>query len=316
MIKKRNIPKVSVIMPVYNAERYLREAVESILNQTYRDFELLLFDDGSTDNSKDIINLLATRDDRIVVFSRGNKGLVATLNEMIKSSKGEFIARMDADDISLPKRLELQTSFLEKNIDIVAVGGLSILINERTQKITPLQQPLDHNAIDSANLIGHCSIVHPSAMIRKDALLAVGSYRIEFPQAQDLDLWLRMAEVGRLANLPDPILLFRIHSESISERHGDAQKNLARLACSEACNRRGITREFESAEHWRPSTELSSQLKFLIQYGWSAWQNNYRDAWAHYAWRAIKLSPFELKPWKLLIFGYFKRPVSRGHEQI
>lgn len=302
-------PSISVLLPVYNAEPYIRDAVESILAQTFRDFELLILDDGSTDGSLNILLECQEKDSRISVKSRENRGHVASLNELISKSRGRYLARMDADDVSLPHRFKQQFEFLEANLDHVAVGGWPLYINSKGLRIGVIQTPLNHDEIDQANLKGHASIWNPTAMMRKSAVMGVGCYREQYKHAEDLDLWLRLAEIGKLQNIPDVVLLYRLHATSISESKGDAQRADGKLACAEAWRVRGITGKYEASDLWRP-TDLSMH-QYALQYGWMAWAHGYRSTWRNYAREALLLRPFSLDTWKLIVFGFLKRPVGQ-----
>lgn len=303
------VPTVSVGLAVYNAGCYLREAVDSILEQTYTDFELLAYDDGSMDDSLAILKEYELKDSRVRVFSRENRGLPATHNEMIDLARGRYMARMDADDISLPDRFALQVAFLDANQDVVVVGSWVETINEYGQVIASLKSPTEHADIDRLNLTGHSSIVHPTAMIRQTALIEVGGYDKRMEVALDFDLWLQLAEVGKLANLPTVCLQYRLHSGAISESRRELQGQLARLACERAWTRRGIEGKFDpTAVDFRPGNDLESQHKYALRYGWMSWNGGHMDTWWTYAKRVIALKPMAISSWKLLIFGFIKSP--------
>lgn len=309
-------PLVSVIISVYNGEQFLEEALESILDQTYTHFELLILDDGSSDDSLSILRRFERRDHRIHVVTRENRGLVRSLNELIAMSKGVFLARMDADDISLPERFEKQVAFLQENTDVAAVGSAFLLIDARGRKIAAISSPLDHNSIEQELLRGHCVLSHPSVMIRADAMARAEGYREAFTCAQDLDLWLRMSEFAKLANLPDVLLYYRIHATSISEASGIEQRAAKDRATNEAWVRRGIEGKFVSEGHWRSDGSHSSILEFTLKYGWMAWSNGYRGTWQSYALRALRLNPLSIEAWRLAVFGLLKRPsLVRGAER-
>jgi glycosyltransferase involved in cell wall biosynthesis len=301
-------PVISVLLPVYNAQRYLPDAVESVLDQTFADFELIAFDDGSTDGSLQLLRNYAARDPRVRLFTRENRGLVATLNEMIGLANGRYLARMDADDICKPERFERQVSFLDSHADYVVVGGWLEWMNDRGQIIGTIKTPEAHEEIDAAHLKGHTSICHPAAMLRNLGRNAIDWYDEQCLDAEDLDLWLRLAEVGRLANIPEVVLTYRIHAESISEAKGQRQRDAMRRACALAWVRRGIRGHFEGNSHWRPGRDAASLHRFALQYGWTAWAQGHRDAWRSYAWQALRSRPFDRASWKLLIFGLFRRP--------
>ncbi len=302
-------PSVTVALPVYNAEPYLKSAIKSILKQTFIDFELLVIDDGSTDNSLTILKEYQAKDSRIRIIARENKGLVRTLNELIDLAKGRYIARMDADDISMPERFVKQVEFLDKHPLCNVVGSWRELINEDEQKIGIVESPTDHFEIDQLHLVGHSTIPHPGAMIRKTSLLEVGGYDERMETAQDLDLWLRMAEKGKLANLAEVLIQVRIHGDSVSEKKRELQGENSRQACERAWARRNVKGEFDSTSvDWRPGNDLYSQHKYTIKYGWMAWNFGHRDTWWTYVRRAFLLKPFASSSWKLLVFGVIRTP--------
>lgn len=238
---KPNPPRVSVILPVYNAGRYLDAAVGSILNQTFTDLELIVIDDGSTDGSTDTLRAHDARDARIKLVCRENRGLVATLGELIALASGDLLARMDADDIALPERLETQVAFMEANPLVVCIGGGIILIDEHDQELHHPPPVTGDAHVQRSALEGRMPICHPAAMFRAEAIAKAGGYRPEAYPSEDLDLWLRLGEIGRLDNVPQAILRYRVHEASVSVQHSDRQVAKMREACESAWARRGIT---------------------------------------------------------------------------
>jgi glycosyltransferase involved in cell wall biosynthesis len=299
-------PTISVLVPVYNAQPYLREALDSILAQSFADFELLALDDGSTDLSLRILREYESKDSRVRVISRENRGLVSSLNELISESRGCYLARMDADDVCLPDRFKKQLAFLQSNPDHIMVGGCVQLVNRNGLPIRDFDNPPSHDEIDRANLGGHTAISHPTALIKRDVLLKVGGYRQEFVHAEDLDLWLRLAEIGKLANLAEFVLQYRLHDFSVSHKNGLLQLESQKRACCEAWKRRGIEGTY-TAELWRPPGK-DARHKFALENGWTSWANGYRQTWLHYAWRALLLHPLNKATWNLIIFGLLRRP--------
>jgi glycosyltransferase involved in cell wall biosynthesis len=234
-------PAVSVLMPVYNAARYLAEAVESVLAQTFRDFEFVIVDDGSTDRSPAMLDEYAKRDSRIRIIRRPNTGIVGALNDAIEESKAALIARMDADDVSLPDRLEKQVAYLRDHAECVALGSRVVGIDPYGCVLFQSEHKLTHEEIDAELLNGvGWSIVHPVAMLRRDAVEKVGLYRRQWQYVEDLDLFLRLAETGKLANLPDRLLRYRQHTESINRTRAAEQATLADACVREAYRRRGL----------------------------------------------------------------------------
>lgn len=309
--QEHHVPLISVILPVYNGEKFLAEAIRSVLDQSFSDFELLALNDGSTDGSLSILKNFELEDSRVKVKSRQNLGLVRTLNELISMARGKFLARMDADDICFPSRFEQQMAYLHEHTDILVVGSEAIHINAEGLKVGRIECPQSHSEIEALLLRGHCPIFHPSVMVRAEAMAAVGGYREEFPYAQDLDLWLRMSELGKLANLPDPLLFYRLHDGSISEYAGEKQREAAERATTEAWGRRNMVGQFHSEDLGRPGADVVSRHRFALQYGWTAWSQGYRETWRSYAWQALWLAPRSLDTWKLLIIGFLRRPNSR-----
>src|SRR5712691_3655370 len=161
---------VSVLMPVFNGEKYLSAAVESILAQTYPDFELVILDDGSTDGSLRMLQQFQRRNPRIRIISRENRGYVKTANQLIGIAQGEYVALMAQDDIALPERLALQVAFLRKNPAVVCVGGSFELIDGEGRYLTLLRQPETDRDIQRLNLVGHTSIHSACVMVRREPL--------------------------------------------------------------------------------------------------------------------------------------------------
>jgi glycosyltransferase involved in cell wall biosynthesis len=209
-------PSISVIMSVYNGERYLKEAIESILNQTFTDFEFIIVNDKSTDNSAKIIS--GFNDPRIVVIENSeNIGLTKSLNKALKVARGEYIARMDCDDISLPKRFEIQKKFMDENMNIVLLGGKTIIINNEgteTGKKDVIQNPLE---LKFRLLISN-QISHSTVMFRTAIVIELGGYNEEYRYVQDYELWSRLNKLGYLiSNIDEALLKYRFHAESITQ---------------------------------------------------------------------------------------------------
>lgn len=208
-------------MPVYNGAQFLREAIESILTQELTDFEFLIINDGSTDNSENIIR--GYEDDRIRYFKNDeNRGLVESLNRGIQLSQGKFIARMDADDISMPSRLFKQLHFMQQHPEVGAVGTwFKNLVNETVREGGRYQTS---DTLIRLKHLYQINICHGSAMISTATLKEHNiSYRNEYVHAEDYDLFDRLGQVSRLANLPEVLYLVRVHPHRISKRHAEAQ---------------------------------------------------------------------------------------------
>ncbi len=299
-------PLVTVQMPVFNGARHLRNAVNSILGQSYTNFEFLIIDDGSNDESLEILKSFEALDKRIKLISRGNKGLGATQLELSVAAQGIFVAQLDQDDIAHADRLAKQVAFLVDHPEVVCVGSAYQIIDGEGRLLTTLNPPMEDAEIQLFNLQGHCAILHPSVMIRKSALVAVDGYDPNFNTAVDIDLWLRLGEIGKVANMPDVLLKYRLHENSASERVGETQRDEARMACESAALRRGIAPCFEANRAWRPTKDRASRYAFMIQYGWWGWNSKQRLTAITYAIKAIQASPLMSGGWKLLIVSIVK----------
>ena len=180
-------PLASVLLPVFNAERFVCQAIQSVLTQTFEDFELLLLDDGSTDRSPEIIRDVAAHDCRCRIVMGPNRGLIATLNNGILLARAEFIIRMDADDISRPNRFTKQIEFLQRNPQHVALGSRLELIDPEGLPICEIIDCYSHEQIEAALLTLGVAIPHPASSIRRSALVRIGGYRAEYVHAEDRD---------------------------------------------------------------------------------------------------------------------------------
>ena len=209
------VPKVSVVMAVYNTESFLQEAVDSVLAQTFKDFEFVIINDGSTDHS--LAMLQRYTDPRIRIIDQENHGLIDSLNKGIELSRGQYIARMDADDRCEPDRLDLQVRSLDRNSDIALIGGAISTMDELGNQLAPrVEFPVTHEQI-WAN-IGRKPWVfcHPAVMFRRDAAIDVGMYRTGFAHAEDAEFFARMMSKYQAANLPDVVLNYRLRRSAIS----------------------------------------------------------------------------------------------------
>lgn len=206
------MPLVSVVMPIHNAERFLAEAIESVLGQTYRELELVMVDDGSTDGSYEIAQRYAKRDARVkLVRNDRNLGIVKTRNRLFDEANplSVHFAVLDSDDVCLPDRILRQVEFLEAHPDHAIVGGNTLIIDEQGREIGSRVYPSTHEALSSV-ITRYNPIAQPSVMIRRSALEQVGRYDERYSRCQDYDLWLRMAARYKIANLDAFTLKYRI----------------------------------------------------------------------------------------------------------
>ncbi len=247
---------ISVIMSNRNTpEEYLREAIESVLNQTYSDFEFIIVDDCSTDNSLEIIESYADARIKIIKNSE-NLGLTKSLNKAISCAEGEFIARMDADDICLPERFEKQVDFLKHHPDIIVCGtwvelfgdGTSVYNEKHSRKILPEKELLQINLLFG----NHMNIIHPTAMFNHKLLKENNiTYNEKYIYAQDYRMWVECARKGELANVPEILFKYRIHNKAVSSDKKSVQNECAKNIMAEQLSWLGLKlpEDWETV-HW------------------------------------------------------------------
>ncbi len=292
-------PPISVLMPVFNAEKYVAAATQSILSQTFSDFEFIILDDGSTDASLSILQRHAALDPRIRLISRENRGLVATLNEMAALAGGRYLARMDADDVSHPSRFSCQLEFMAAHPDVAVLGTRGLFIDPDGEPLVDFVHIFHHDEIVAALLTPALGIIHPSAMIRRDALIAAGGYRDDCRHAEDLDLWLRLGEVHRLHNLDQVLISYRVHAQSVSKTNHLDQWLTARRVVDEALRRRG----FPPAAQRQPIEPLASPAEMQRMWAWWALNaGNLRTARKH-AMRVLLQEPLSLASWRVAAYA-------------
>lgn len=217
------MPAISVLLPVYNAAHFIDKAITSILTQTMKNFEFIIINDGSTDSSGEILQKFAHKDIRIRLVQRPNKGLISTLNEGIALARSPFIARMDADDIALPNRLKCQYEYLSKHPETLALGSYIQLMDEYGEVYRTKRLPIGPHIQEA--LRWGSPLAHPSVMIRTEAMRKAGGYPSDFPAAEDYALWLRLLSLGKIDNLPDVLLSYRVHGTSVSHKHARQQRD-------------------------------------------------------------------------------------------
>lgn len=207
-------PKITMLMPAYNAEKYIRKAIISVLNQEFIDFELLIINDGSTDTTKQIIESFS--DPRIRLINQANQGIAAALNIGLLNAKSDIVARFDADDICMPERLSLQYQFLSINADYVIVGSNADYIDMHDEFVFTGRMPAYSDEAIRRLIYNYCPLIHSTIMFRKEPVLDAGSYNIHAHAFEDHLLWLKLLRYGKACNLQEKLVKVRLAPESIS----------------------------------------------------------------------------------------------------
>lgn len=262
-------PCVSVVMSAYNAEAYLAEAVESILNQTFRDFEFVIIDDGSTDKTAEILARYENLDKRVRVYNQANQGLVTALNRGVGLARGRYIARMDADDISLPERLSKQLDYMESHPEVGVMGSQMNQMDEKGNPLSSFATPLSHDVI-VWKMLFECAVAHATVMMRKPLLIHVGGYNPCYLHIEDTELWSRLIWVTRFANHPDCLFLRRKHKQSVCSTQAARQLEIG-MAIRRGLFERILDREVKQdvvellSRSWHAETILTDgQIKEVI----------------------------------------------------
>ena len=298
------------MLPAYNVEPYIEAAVQSLLDQTFRDFELLVMDDGSVDRTASILEELARRDARVKLTVVSHVGYVPLLNRMVQAAKGDLLARMDADDIALPERFEKQVHFLDSHPEVVAVGGQAIYIDPKGRELGPCDRLLDHDAIEAAYL-GRAggAMLHPTVMMRAQTARQIGGYNPSYSSAEDLDFFLRMTEVGRVANLPDVVLKYRVHLKSVSHTRQAEQLETQYRILKEAHHRRGI--EMKDGPGSNKPPRPASTERFLRRWAKLALASGRFDLARKYAFASLVRKPWSIRTLSVLLKAMLA-PMSRS----
>jgi glycosyltransferase involved in cell wall biosynthesis len=322
-----NSPTVSVVMSVFNDARYLRQSMESVLSQAGVDFEFVIVDDGSTDESREILREYAANDSRVRVILQPNQGLTKALIAGCNAAQGRYIARQDADDISLPGRISIQSKLLSDNPKICFVSCQAEVIGPQGEILNKHRRPTDPNEATDLLLHGGSSPPgHGSVMFRRDAYIQAGGYRQEFYFAQDCDLWFRLAEIGLLGYSGETLYQYRLDPSSVSgarqviKREFSAAVDECRRFRLDGKNEKPVldkcialrTRIFE-----KTASSEAATLYFIAR---NSFLSHPRNA-ASYLLKSLRGNPFYLKAWLLLLaipFAYslsqlktfFSRPVD------
>jgi glycosyltransferase involved in cell wall biosynthesis len=318
-VPTKTLPLVSVVAAVYNGRRYLRQSVQSVLSQEGVELEFVVVDDGSTDGSGDVLAELAAADPRLRVLRQENQGLTRALIRGCAEARGELIARHDADDLSLPARLRRQAERLAGDAELSMVSCSAEAIGPEDEPLYLSQRSEDSPDLRDFDFRSwQAPPAHGTVMFRRSAYRRAGGYREEFYFAQDMDLWLRMNEIGHVAFLRDVLYAYRVSESCISNRHRPLQRELARLvhACHEA--RRQAQSEaplLQAARTMRPGqqgpqgADPTGGAYFI---GRCLLRRGDRRA-RRYFRRVLVQRPLHLRAWVSLAASYLPRPAA-AHE--
>lgn len=296
------LPKISVVMSLYNSKHYLKEAIDSVLSQTYTDFELIVIDDGSEDNSSEIVN--SYDDTRINLLTQKNTGLATALNNAIAAASSEYIARMDPDDICLPKRLAIQYNYLQTHPKVVLVGSSATCIDEHGTALANIVKPAMHMKGESTLPESPC--IHPTVMLRRAAFEKAGGYPKNMRYGgEDAVLFNKMIAYGAIANLPDILLLYRIHPTSMSQKSKRFNVLLRKMVCSEVYNETITESDLQSlGEAYSAST--SSLYGYHLYLGKLFLANIGKESMARlYFEKILCVKPFYMQVWLYWFSSYF-----------
>jgi glycosyltransferase involved in cell wall biosynthesis len=294
--KNRIFPKISVVMPVYNSEVYLEEAIESILNQSFNDFEFIIIDDGSKDDSFRIIQRY--KDSRICLFHHKiNAGISSCLNLGIKHSHGEFIARMDSDDVCEFNRFEEQLNFMQNHTHISLCGTRTKIMCQNGEIFSIRNSKIGDQEIKIALFLGETSISHPTAMMRRNFLLSNNLYyNPRHLYAEDYDLWCRISVLTKLENINEPLVRYRLHEKSVSNLFEEKQRLSARTVLSIYMHNIGVpyTQE-ELALHYQFALSMGESRTKKLFDDVLSWKNHLIRMNNKHGWFNREIFPIELE---------------------
>ncbi|MCC7145360.1 MAG: glycosyltransferase [Phycisphaeraceae bacterium] len=297
-------PLVSVLMPVYNLERFLDEAVRSIRAQTFTAWELIAIDDGSTDRSLAILQQHAAEDPRIRVLSRANTGIVGALQDGLAVARGLLIARMDGDDFSVPQRFALQVEYLQSHPECIAVGCRLEFMDTAGNRLRESRHLPTHAEIAAQMLaLEGDGITHATTIIRRAALDQAGGYRAEYDTAEDYDLFLRLLEVGETANLPQVLYRYRQHFSSTLYTRFDKHVQARKRALIDMERRRGITLDWEKLNRRLNALHPPTPASALRNWSMTCLKQGQTQLARQHALGALCRSPWSIESWRVMYWA-------------
>ncbi len=299
-------PGVTVLMPAYNAGCYIAEAIESVLCQTLKDFELLIIDDGSTDNTEEVIRSFS--DSRITIIQQKNKGVAHALNVGLSHARGKYIARFDADDICYSYRLEKQKKFLDANQDYVVAGGDAVYISEMGDFLCHYTCFSHEDEQLKASLLTSCPFIHSSVMYRKEAVMECDGYNESAHNMEDHLLWVQLSKKGRFFNFEEPLIKVRFNPASVTIDERWRGKYFRSLKYN--ILKKGSITEAEGYALWsiihRQDNQKIKRGAYYALCGKKYLINNHQPKNARtYIKKAIKASPLRLDNYALFAISFF-----------
>ncbi|WP_308515809.1 glycosyltransferase family 2 protein [Sphingomonas flavescens] len=297
------MPRVSILMPVFNAGVYLPDALESIRGQSFKDFELVIVNDGSTDGSSEILRAFAQQDPRTRLIERTNRGLIETRNELLSEASGDLIAWMDADDLSHPDRLQKQVGAFEVDTSLVCVGTNVERIDPDGHSLGIEHYPAEDSAIRSDQAAGN-GLRFASTMQKRSVALDTGGFRHPFRMGEDLDFLLRVAERGRVSNLTEILYVYRQHLLNTCTAYGQNWPEICRIILQLAEERReqGSDRLQLGEEVTLPPVQSGDERKLLpyvlLTWARGAFEAGDRRRALRYALASLKMAPGRIESWR------------------
>jgi len=298
---------VTVLMPVYNGENYLREAIDSVLQQSFKDFELLIVNDGSTDKTEEILR--SYTDARLRYINQANAGVSAALNTGLKEAKGKYIARFDADDICYPQRLELQYRFMETHPDYILIGSDADYMSEEGEFLFTYKNTGYSNEEINERLKVYCPFVHSTVFYLKQVVLDCGSYNVNAHSFEDYFLWIHLIKLGKVCNFKEPLIKVRFNASSVTVDDKDRDTVFVQLK-KKAIETGKLTDEegallLGSIKRLSKFKKESSYHRMLgKKYLW----NNYQPVNARqHLLKTMKMEPFNLNTYLLFALSFFPK---------
>lgn len=297
-------PSISFVMPVHNGARYLRQTLASLRWQTFADWEAVCVNDGSTDDTLAILKDFAAVDPRFRIINVPNQGIVGALNIGVMEARAEWIARIDSDDVALPKRLAIQWRFVQDNPDVVVVGSNMLFTDPDGYPIRTEFYPPTHEAIEQALLNdAGGNLGHPSVLMSREAVIQAGLYRKEFEWVEDMDLWIRLAKLGRMANISLTLVHYRQHEQSVCWNQCALQHERKFRMLARARAERGISVPIDLGPPTGPRKQTAAAGKWARR---AARVGNYRTAYRQ--WRKLAAA----EPFSFLTFRVTLESVIRA----